>query len=65
MRYMNEHLVAAVKWQDHPDIYHPEVGLGGEVSIFYPTWEKEIVIPNSALTVEALEEVINKALNKE
>ena len=44
--YLNHHLVQAVNWNDHPDIYHPEVGLGGELSIFYPNWSKEIEVPN-------------------
>ena len=46
--FTNEHLVQAVNWNDHPDIYHPDVGLGGEVSIFFPTWANEIVVPNGA-----------------
>jgi DNA polymerase-1 len=27
--YVNEHLVQAVQWQDHPEITHPDVHLGG------------------------------------
>ena len=46
LMFTNEHLVKAVNWNNHPDIYHPEVGLGGELSIFYPHWGNEIVIPN-------------------
>lgn len=46
--YANEHLVKAVQWQAHPDIAHDEVKLGGELSIFYPHWGKEIGIPNGA-----------------
>lgn len=48
LMYINEHLVQAIKWNQHPDIYHPQVGLEGELSIFYPSWAKEIVIPNNA-----------------
>lgn len=44
--YANEHLVKAVQWQDHPEIWHTEVKLGGEFSIFWPHWGKEITIPN-------------------
>lgn len=44
--WANEHLVKAVSWQDDPAIYHPEVKLGGEFSVFYPSWDKECVIPN-------------------
>ena len=60
--FTNEHLVKAVNWNDHPDIYHPEVGLGGEVSIFHPTWANEIVIPNEA-TEETIMAKISEAVN--
>ncbi len=55
--FMNKHLVDAVNWQDHDDIRHDEVGLGGEVSLFYPTWADEMVIPNGA-TEEEIRELI-------
>lgn len=44
--YTNKHLVKAVQWQEHPDIAHPDVKLGGELSIFYPNWSKELTVPN-------------------
>ena len=44
--WANEHLVKAVSWQDDPVIYHPQVHLGGEFSIFWPNWSKEISMPN-------------------
>lgn len=50
--YVNEHLVKACQWQEHPDIAHDLVKLGGEVSIFHPSWREEIVIPNYAGEVE-------------
>ena len=50
--FLNEHLVEAVKWQNHPDIWHDDVKLGGEVGIFYPHWGKEITIPNGASAEE-------------
>lgn len=58
--YVNKHLVKAVQWQDHPDIAHPDVHLGGDLSIFYPTWANEIVIPNYA-TAAQITEVIKEA----
>lgn len=54
VHFTNKHLVKAVQWQDHPDIYHPQVKLGGRLGIFYPTWEKEIEIPNEATPEEIL-----------
>lgn len=44
--WMNHHLVKAVEWQEHPDIQHDTVKLGGELGIFYPDWSREVVIPN-------------------
>lgn len=55
--YSNVHLVKAVEWQDHPEIWHDEVKLGGELSIFHPDWSKEITIPNGA-TAEQIFSII-------
>lgn len=55
MMFLNTHLVRAVKWQDHPEIAHDEVKLGGEVSIFYPSWAEETTIPNDATQTEIFE----------
>ncbi|MBL1322193.1 MAG: hypothetical protein COA63_014210 [Methylophaga sp.] len=52
--YLNEHLVNAVKWQDNPEIYHDQVKLGGELSIFNPSWNEELEIPNNATEDEVL-----------
>lgn len=48
LMFVNEHLVKAVEWQDDPAIAHDTVKLGGEVTIFWPSWAKEIDIPNGA-----------------
>ncbi len=52
--YANDHLVEAVKWQNHPDIWHDDVKLGGELSVFYPDWSQEVVIPNDATAAEVI-----------
>jgi DNA polymerase-1 len=52
--FLNKHLVIAANWQDHPDIYHPQVKLGGKVSIFYPTWANDIEIPNNVTEPELI-----------
>ena len=62
LMFVNKHLVEAVKWQDHPDIWHDEVKLGGELSLFYPDWNHEIEIPNYA-TEEEIYDCIDRALN--
>ena len=55
--FTNEHLIKAVQWQEHPDIQHDEVKLGGEFSIFYPDWSKEMGIPNGATVNQVYEAV--------
>ena len=59
--FANTHLVKAVQWQEHPAIAHPDVKLGGEFSIFYPTWVKEIGIPNGA-SQDDIYRIVNKYL---
>jgi DNA polymerase-1 len=56
--WANKHLVKAVSWQDDPAIYHPQVKLGGEFSVFFPNWAKECVIPNDVTTKEELTAVV-------
>ena len=53
--FTNINLVKEVQWQDHPLIQHPQVKLGGELSIYWPSWAEEIVIPNGAKDDEIIE----------
>lgn len=46
VHYLNTNLVKHVRWQDHPDIYHETVKIGGEAGIFFPDWNNEITLPN-------------------
>lgn len=48
LQFVNEHLVKAVNWQDDPAIWHDEVKLGGNLSIFYPNWSCDMELPNGA-----------------
>lgn len=52
--YANTHLVDAVRWQNHPEIYHPQVKLGGSLGLFYPNWTTEITLPNGATEADIL-----------
>ena len=61
--YLNEHLVAATKWQNHPDIYHDEVKLGGDSFICYPNWAHEMTVENGA-SEEEIRETISEHMNK-
>lgn len=64
LRYVNEHLVKAVRWQNHPDIQHDRVNLGGSLSLFYPNWAKEIELPNDASEADIRQIVQNKINTK-
>ena len=55
VKWVNDNLVECVQWQDHPDIYHDEVKLGGELSVFYPSWANDISIKNGA----SVEDILN------
>lgn len=63
LHFVNEHLVKAVEWQDDPAIAHDVVKIGGELSVFYPSWATDIGIKNGA-TDDDVYEAVNKALNK-
>jgi DNA polymerase-1 len=60
--YLNNLIVKASEWQDHPDIAHDQVKLGGELSVFYPSWAHDIGIPNGATSEDVLN-IIAKKLN--
>ena len=48
VRWVNENLVRHAKWQELDEIKHDTVKLGGNLSIFYPTWANELTLPNDA-----------------
>lgn len=52
--WLNENLVKEFQWQDEPRIKHDKVHLGGEVSIFFPSWKDELSIPNNCSKEELL-----------
>lgn len=62
-QYTNKHLVEAARWQNHPDIWHDEVKLGGSTSVFYPNWAYEMPVKNEA-TDEQVIETTKKHLEK-
>lgn len=61
--YLNEHLVIAAKWQEHPEIAHDEVKLGGDAFICYPNWAHEMTVENGA-DEQKIRETISEHINK-
>lgn len=66
LHYVNENLIKEIQWQDDLNIYHDKVKLSGELSLFYPNWDKdnELVIPNN-IEPEELRILINNHINKD
>lgn len=54
LAWVNATLVPHVEWQELPEIQHDEVKLGGELSVFYPSWADEMTIPNGADAAQIL-----------
>lgn len=61
--YLNTLVQKETKWQDHPDIWHPDVGLGGDLDIYWPSWAHGVTLPEE-LNHDTLSEVVNKHVNK-
>lgn len=64
LTWMNKNLVECVKWQELPEIQHDTVKLGGDLSLFYPTWANEITIPNSILSEDEMKSFIHSEYEK-
>jgi DNA polymerase-1 len=47
LMWVNENLIECMEWQELDEIKHPLVKLGGELSVFHPSWEIEHKIPKS------------------
>lgn len=62
--WLNENLVKCVQWQDDPAIAHPDVHLGGELSIFWPDWSHECCVPNGCNREELLN-LVDEFVSKE
>lgn len=54
LTWFNELVVKESLWQDHPEIYHPEVGLGGQLDVFYPNWATPLTLPEECSQEEVV-----------
>lgn len=61
---LNELIVKETNWNDHPDIYHPKVGLGGKLQVFKPNWANPITLPENC-SKEDLRALMKETLNNE
>lgn len=55
VHWFNKTITKCLAWQNHPDIQHSNVSLGGDCCIHYPNWAHEIALPNDATPQEIME----------
>lgn len=65
LKYLNDLVGEAMSWQDLPEIYHPDVGLSGELDVFYPTWADPFTIKNNISKNEILETTLNELTKRQ
>jgi DNA polymerase-1 len=63
IHFLNETLIPAMEWQELDEIKHPQVKLGGELSVFFPSWKDEVKLPNKA-TKEEIVSIAKEASKK-
>ena len=54
LKWVNDNLIKEMEWQDLPEIQHDQIKLGGELDVFYPSWENKITLPNNASIQEII-----------
>ena len=52
--WVNRHLIQEMRWQELPEIQHPQVKLGAALDLFWPDWSNPITLPNDASAEEIL-----------
>lgn len=60
--FLNNLVSKETKWQDHPDIWHDDVKLFGELDIFWPSWAESMNLPND-ITIDQLPLIVEKHIN--
>lgn len=63
IKWLNDNLIECMQWQELPEIQHPTVKLGGELTLFYPTWADSIKLPNNASKTEIVS-LVKKTLKE-
>lgn len=48
VEFANRELIKAMKWQELPEIQHPQVKLGAALDLFWPNWAQPVTLPNDA-----------------
>lgn len=46
LKFVNDHLIEEMEWQDLDEIWHDKVRIGAELDVFYPDWKHAITLKN-------------------
>ena len=59
--WLNQVVTEEAKWQNHPVIQHDQVGLEGQLDLFFPDWSNPITLPEK-LTEPELISLVQKSM---
>ena len=64
IRWLAKNISECMAWNDDPLIYHPEVGMEGELELFVPNWTSAIAAPEDVTNSQIRKGIVN-ALHKQ
>lgn len=63
IEWVNRNLIEEMQWQELEEIKHPEVHLGSELSLFWPSWADEITLGNNS-TIDEIKATVARSRAK-
>jgi DNA polymerase-1 len=63
VKYVNDHYIHEMFWQDNPEIAHDSVHLGGELDVCLDSWASPVTIPNHASS-ETIKDICLSGIEK-
>lgn len=54
-KWVNDNLIECMTWQDLPELHDPDIKLGAELDIFFPSWKDDTTLPNYCSTDKIIE----------
>ena len=61
VKWVNDNLIACMKWCGLVELQHPKVKLGANLDLFYPSWAKATELPNDC----SMQEIYEKCMPQE
>lgn len=61
VKFVNDHLIECMRWQELEEIKHDKVTLEAELDLFYPNWANPITLPNN-LSRKQIKQIVQNSL---